>query len=117
MEHSSEDSTLESTHWRLTAVDGAAPQGMRPAELQFEDGRVSGSGGCNRLVGGYTVSGDRLDIGQLASTRMACPPPAMQQEDTVLRVLGATPAFRITGTTLELSGDGIVLRFEEFIRG
>jgi putative lipoprotein len=44
------------------------------------DGAVTGSGGCNRMHGKATIAGARIDFGPLASTRMACTPAAMDQE-------------------------------------
>ncbi len=42
--------------------------------LRFaEDGRVSGSDGCNSLGGEYTVDGDTVTVKRAASTLMACP--------------------------------------------
>jgi heat shock protein HslJ len=57
--------------------DQALPPGREPqrdAQLQFDraSGRVSGSGGCNRLTGSFTRAGSQLRIGQVALTRMAC---------------------------------------------
>ena len=49
--------------------------------IRFQaDGRVSGTGGCNRFFGSYTLSGNKLSIGPLASTRMLCAPNIMKAE-------------------------------------
>ncbi|MBO1902174.1 META domain-containing protein [Leucobacter weissii] len=37
-----------------------------------EDGRFSGSDGCNRVMGSWRVDGDRIDLGEMASTMMYC---------------------------------------------
>ena len=44
------------------------------------DGRVSGSGGCNRMSGSARISGTRISFGPVAATQMACAPAAMNQE-------------------------------------
>ena len=44
------------------------------------DGRVSGSGGCNRMSGSARISGTRISFGPVAATQMACTPAAMDQE-------------------------------------
>ena len=36
------------------------------------DDSVSGTDGCNRLVGTWSMSGDTIEFGTLASTLMAC---------------------------------------------
>lgn len=50
--------------------------------VQFgEEGRVAGSGGCNRFSGSYTQEGDAVHIGPLMSTRMACADAAMMEKE------------------------------------
>jgi len=97
---------LERTHWTLTGL-GAA--GALTAKTQTEPfllfgdpaGHVKGSGGCNRLAGGYTQTGDKLSFGPIAGTRMACA-DGMQVEDALGSALGSTAVFRIEGDRLEL---------------
>ena len=36
-------------------------------------GKISGNGGCNQFFGAYTVSGNLIKIGPIASTRKGCP--------------------------------------------
>ena len=73
-------------------------------------GRLSGSGGCNRITGSYQLDGDRLTFGPIASTRMACP-EAMDQEQAFLKALAAVRSYRIPGGTLELlDGSNVVAR-------
>lgn len=36
------------------------------------DGKVSGSDGCNRILGTWKAAGERIDFGDVATTRMAC---------------------------------------------
>ncbi|MCC9144539.1 MULTISPECIES: META domain-containing protein [unclassified Arthrobacter] len=38
------------------------------------DGRVSGTDGCNRLMGHWSISGNRVSLRDMATTLMACPP-------------------------------------------
>lgn len=90
------------TEWRLSALDDTDIQ--RPAHLQFTDGtppRVAGSTGCNRVSGSIRHTADRLDFGQLATTRMACP-QAAEQERRFLQVLSETTGQRIQGRELQL---------------
>ena len=56
------------------AGDVRADDASAPFLVFDEGGRVSGSGGCNRLAGTYTASGEQLAFGPLATTRMACLP-------------------------------------------
>ena len=41
--------------------------------LEFTaDGRVSGTDGCNRLFGGWSIQGTRITLTDMASTKMYC---------------------------------------------
>ena len=55
------------------SIEGIDWRGGDDTSLRLEDGRVSGSGGINRLMGDYTLTSDRLSFGVLATTRMAGP--------------------------------------------
>ena len=64
---------------------------------------MSGSSGCNRYFGGATASGDRLDVGLLAGTRMYCGADGvMDQESAYLAALEKAESFRIVGNELRL---------------
>jgi heat shock protein HslJ len=89
--------------WRLVALGGEsvpAETGGRPIELRFADGKVQGSSGCNRVSGAYTLAGDSLRFGPLATTKMAC--PAMELEHRFLEALQSTARWRIASGALEL---------------
>jgi heat shock protein HslJ len=71
--------------------------------VQFADGQVSGSGGCNRFGGSYTQDGDRLKFGTLAATQMACIDDAvMQQEQQFFQMLAAVHTTEATHAKLIL---------------
>ena len=77
---------------------GREPQRDPQVAFDRSSGRVSGSGGCNRLSGAFTRSGSALRIGQLASTRMACVDPARSGiEAQFLQALQAAAAYRLAG--------------------
>jgi heat shock protein HslJ len=99
---------FEGFDWRLTdyrsdsGLTEVAPR-SRPTEFRFEDGRFSGSTGCNRIQGAYTVEGTDFELGEgLAATRMACPGPLMQQENAVLQAFQTVTGYRYTPDRLEL---------------
>ncbi|TMJ34792.1 MAG: META domain-containing protein [Alphaproteobacteria bacterium] len=52
------------------------------------DGKVTGSGGCNRIAGKAEISGERISFGPMISTKMACAPAIMDQESKFLAALG-----------------------------
>jgi heat shock protein HslJ len=92
---------IEGATWRAESIKGSAIAGTAPM-LSIAGGRLSGSGGCNRIMGSADLSGDRISFRGIASTRMACPPPAMAQEQNFLAALAATRAFRVEGRRLIL---------------
>jgi heat shock protein HslJ len=109
---------LENTYWKLTRlgdqpVQVAAQQREPHMILQSESHRIAGSGGCNRLIGGYELAGKRLTFGQLATTRMACP-EGMDTEVGFLTALGKVRTWRIADQYLELLDDAgqLLARFE-----
>jgi uncharacterized lipoprotein YbaY/heat shock protein HslJ len=110
---------LKDTYWKLIELDGAAVV-MAPAQkrevritLASEGARLFGFSGCNQLVGAYVQESNALRFTQMASTKMACVPPFMELESQVLKMLGATTAYRIEGQQLTLlGGDQILARFE-----
>ena len=98
--------SLTETYWKLTDVEGqpvqVAEQMREPSIVLHTDGRFSGSGGVNRLMGGYTLDGASLTFGNAASTMMAGPPEAMAQEQTIIAALGRVRGFRLAGDRLTL---------------
>jgi heat shock protein HslJ len=70
------------------------------------DGMVSGSGGCNTYSGKYSLTGDRLKLGRLAVTAMAClKPGVMEQEAAFLAALGRSTRFASSSGPVTLTDD------------
>lgn len=108
---------LEGTRWVLVELDGAAlgADAANSAYLQLkaQEKRLGGSGGCNLLTGGYELGRGTLKFTPIASTRMACPEPVMEQERLFLAALAATREYAIAGDRLELrDGDRVLARFQ-----
>jgi heat shock protein HslJ len=102
---------LFGTDWAIVALRAGGravpeqPVVGHPRLHLAEDGTVTGSTGCNRFMGRYQVTGSKLTVGRLATTRMACDEPAASQEALLLQVLSdATVAATVSGDTLRLSG-------------
>lgn len=108
---------LRETYWKLTQIEDkpvTAADQQQEANLVFhtEGGRVTGSGGCNRLTGGYTVAGESLRFGGVASTRMACM-RGMETETNFLAALERVRSWKIASRQLELLDEEgkMLLRF------
>ncbi len=108
---------LEGTRWVLVRLhDHEIPAGDVRREpyftLQADEHRVSGHGGCNRLIGGYQLDGARIAFTRLALTRMAC--ADVNFEDAFVKALESSSGWQISGAHLELfdASGRIVARFE-----
>lgn len=107
--HAMASPSLRGTLWRLQALqDGGGPTlrepSGRPADLLLaaDRDRLSGSGGCNRLMGGFQLNGEEISFSTLASTQMACPPPAMAFERRYVEALGQVRRWSIDKQNLLL---------------
>ncbi|MFF1403197.1 META domain-containing protein [Streptomyces sp. NPDC058294] len=97
--------------WRVDGitVGGATRHAPATARLRIdEDGRAAGNLGCNRFSARATVHGDRITIGDLRTTRMACAPARMDFERALARTLTTgTLTARTDGAKATLTdGDG-----------
>ena len=63
---------LNGTAWVLQSIDDVAVADGLEGTLGFDAGQASGSSGCNTFSGTYVLSGQSLELGPLATTRMAC---------------------------------------------
>jgi heat shock protein HslJ len=98
---------VEGVEWRLVQLGEravAAEDARRAPSLRLQEGpegpRASGSGGCNRFTGSYTLGSDTLVFTPLASTKMAC--PDMEAESAYFAALEATRGWRLAAGRLEL---------------
>lgn len=96
--------SLAGSSWIAEAVDGEGMVGRPPITLTFESAeRAVGSTGCNRYFAAVRMSERaRLRFGQPGSTRMACPPAVMEQEQRFLAAIEAVRGYRLDGTALVL---------------
>jgi copper homeostasis protein (lipoprotein) len=112
---------LEGTEWRLVRVGGTAVAPgaaakvktapsitLEPSSLQF-----NGTGGCNRLVGGYERNGGKLSFNQAVQTRLACQ-GGMEIDTAFAQMLPQVRRWRVLGRILELQDESgkSLARFE-----
>jgi hypothetical protein len=97
--------------WRLVSLGPTGAEASLVAgttvTLRFgEDGRASGSTGCNSYSGTYQVRGDNISFSRLISTRRAClDQNANQQEQRFLSTLEAANRFRFASNRLTILSD------------
>jgi heat shock protein HslJ len=110
---------LEGTAWRVDAIaigsDAVSSTiAGADADLVFDAGVVSGSTGCNRLNGSYSIDGDpsvgAISFSEIATTKMACEPDVAEQEQAILTGLDEAASYTIAGSAMTLSdGEGAFL--------
>jgi len=117
--------TLVANLWQLqSATDGAGqsiaaffPAPDRPLGVQFGDGRLSVTGGCNRMNAGYQLLDSvQMQVSQGMSTMMACPPPLANADAAFAKFLTGILQVAVEGEAgapqLRLaSADGTTLTF------
>lgn len=104
---------LEGSTWLAEDIKGGGVLDNAQSKIAIEAGKVTGSGGCNRLFGQATIAGDALTFGGIGTTRMACAPALMDQEQKFLGALAATRTFRFDGPNLKFydAGGAELVRF------
>ena len=102
--------TLEGTTWLL---DKTIPGSEITAE--FDNGQVSGSAGCNSYQGTYrstrAAGTNTIEFSPLATTRMMCDQPLMDQEGLYLAALESATEYTIEGFALSIEYPGGTLLF------
>jgi heat shock protein HslJ len=82
---------LDGTSWTLVELGDGQPALAEPAvTVSFQDGQISGSGGCNDYTGSFTLGEENpfvMTVGPVAATAMACPDPVQSQEDAYFTAL------------------------------
>ena len=109
-----EPAPLTGTTWRLTRYNNGTGgfvsvlDGVEITAVFGDDGSLTGSAGCNTYGTSYEITGEAVQVGPVAATRMMCAEPAgvMEQESAYLEALRAVATWRIRGNALELFGAG-----------
>jgi heat shock protein HslJ len=119
--------TLVAYQWQLKSATDAAGQSIAALfpgpdnllGLEFADGNLGVTGGCNRIGMGYQLlEGGQLQLSPGRSTMMACPPPLGDADAAIAKFLtgtvtaalqgdAAAPVLRLAaadGSTLTFSG-------------
>ncbi len=113
---------LTEGRWSLTTLieppeaETGRARHLRPTDVivgtdvtvQFREGGVSGSAGCNTYSAPVNIDGTGITAGAAKVTRAWCDDPAglMDQERLYLDILGRVKDFRIFGDQLAIQTDG-----------
>lgn len=90
----------------IDALEGA------PIRLEFSDGSVGVTGGCNLIGGAYELEGDTLVVQNMIQTEMACEQSRMDQDSAIIEFLQARPKVDGEGSTLVLTAGGRVTTWD-----
>ncbi len=109
---------LLNTYWKLTRlhdepIEGSDQQREPALVLASEEQRLSGSDGCNRIMGSFQLKEDKLKFSHIASTMMACA-EGMETAQQIHFMLEKVRYWQIEGLHLELmdADGGVMARFE-----
>lgn len=98
---------IEMTQWTVSMIGAQAlTSEVRPFLAIDAQGKVSGSDGCNRMAGGFSLLADgsiRHTAQGWMSTKMACPAPQMSLATDYGNALRASTQWRFEGTELVLA--------------
>ena len=94
---------IEDRRWTLSAMGGHVFTGENLPYIELRAGHLSGSGGCNRIAGGYKIEANALAFTTAASTMMMCiHEEVMQTEDAFFKALQHVRFWSVTGDRLVL---------------
>ena len=105
---------LDDSSWVLVAFRKTSPIPGTTITATFEDGRIHGSAGCNSYGGTYQVKGDKITVGAIATTMMAClePKDIIEQEVKFRKFISDAQTFRLIDGQLQIfRSDGEALTF------
>ena len=94
---------LAGTKWIAVSEPDADRRAVPRVEFG-RDARLGGYTGCNLLSAPFTIEGERLVLGPLATTKRACPGPVGDREQRLLEVLSADPRVALGRRSLTLEG-------------
>ena len=105
---------LQGGEWQVVNLNGeeVSADAQGGGTVNFSDeGRLFGRAFCNNVMGTYQLNGDKLSTAQLAGTMMMCPEAQMQNERTMLEVLGHAKRieFNASGDLVIFAEDGKTL--------
>lgn len=110
----SDPAQLQESAYEVTAitVDGQDRAVLEPVVFTFTADAVSVGTPCNGLSGPAEYSDTTITVGALASTKMACEPALMEQDQVLADALAATPTWALSQGRLTLTGGTTVISAE-----
>lgn len=95
--------SLDGTKWQLATLQQEPIPAEAGITLEFTDGTISGSSGCNNYSGAYRITTDKIEFFDTVSTTMACvDEQRMRLEASYSEQLLEVTAFQSTADQLTL---------------
>ena len=105
--------------WKIVQARTEPILDQRHAQLVLgADGQLRGHTSCNTMSAPYTLDGSRIRVGAIVTTRAACSPLRLEQEDRILTALESAVTATVRGDGLleirDSDGRGLLraVRFE-----
>lgn len=120
-ESKNSEQLLTNSYWILDQLNGekiSHPDDIRKIgfEINKDEKRISGFGGCNNFFGSYKQDGDVLNFGPIASTKMACLTSTFNEHD-FFKVMDSVNRFEIRNNQLFLyEGDTLLAVFNQDLK-
>ena len=102
---------MTGTTWRPTVIGAKEMPADSGMFVEFSvDGSINGNGGCNSFFGSLQKKDDGIVVGELGSSRMACPGKIMDREVAFMQALQNAVVFETGNDRLQLvDGAGVML--------
>lgn len=101
---------LDGRTFESTSVTGHDLVADTVVTLDFADGQLGFSAGCNSMSAGYDVAAGRLELSsEVASTMMACPDDLQAQDTWLSGFLADGAAATLVGDQLTLTEGDVVM--------
>ena len=102
--------SMTGTTWRPTVVGSEELPVDSGMFVEFSvDGSINGNGGCNTFFGSLQKKDDGIVVGELGSSRMACPAKIMDREVAFMQALQNAVVFETGNDRLQLVDDAGVM--------
>ncbi len=102
-----EPTKVDGVEWKITTLNGSEVKGAESDSYTIlfgEEGRFSGKGECNRIIGSYKLSNSgELTIESKGATMMFC--PNIEQEESFIKGLESVTRYKTKGGELQLFAD------------
>jgi heat shock protein HslJ len=103
--------SLADTSWIVSTINGGGVIPDAPPTIAFSsDKRLSGTTGCNQYSALFSTDGNRITIGALTATEMACEGAHDAQEQVFLKGIDGASTWHVTESgALEIGGAATIV--------